>query len=223
MFAEALRNDLSQRAAVYAQKNNLRTKTSRSGVVIFKAEDGAGTHGNFFTPSYREILKRQDWKIRLGKTHPAAGKAFSREDGIRELDSCMSSDALLMNIFCHPRANQWKSLKALLGVTAIEPHFGFKAGVKKNSRGDDTEVDMTLEDLLIESKLTEADFQRKAADVVESYDLFGKVFHHKMLPRSGKDYVNYQLIRNILAAQQHNRRFCLLCDGRRPDLEPIRK
>jgi hypothetical protein len=217
MFAETLRKELSQRASTYAKKNNLSFKLSKSGVVIFRA-DSAGSHGNFFTPTYKNILKREDWQSRLGKTHAAAVKAFSKEDGIRELDSCMSSDALLMNIFCHPRASQWKSLKTLFGVAAIEPEFGHKARVMKNGRGDRSEIDMKLEGLLVESKLTEADFQQKSAGVMESYDGFEQVFHKEMLPKSGKGYFNYQLIRNILAALEHNCRFCLICDGRRPDL-----
>ena len=218
MFADALRKELGQRAAAYAKKNNLSVRTSKSGVVIFGADDRTSTHGNFLKPSYENILKHIEWKNRLEKAHASAAKAFSKEDGIRELDSCMSSDALLMNIFCHPRAGEWKSLKSLLGVTTIEPYFGFKAGVKRKGRGDETEIDMKLERLVIESKLTEADFQQKSVDVVESYDRFEKVFHKEMLPKSRKGYFNYQLIRNILAAEQHICRFCLICDGRRPDL-----
>ena len=218
MFTEALRKELGRRASAYAKKNSLSIRTSKSGVVIFQANDRTSTHGNFFTPSYKGILKRSEWKSRLGKAHAAAAKSFPKGDDIRELDSCMSSDALLMNVFCHPRAGEWKSLKSLLGVTATEPYFGFKAGVKRNGRGDDTEIDMKLEGLVIESKLTEADFQQKTTDIVESYDRFEKVFHKEMLPKSGKGYFNYQLIRNILAAEQHICRFCLICDGRRPDL-----
>ena len=218
MFAEALRKDLSQRAATYARKHNLGVKTSKSGVVIFQTDDNERTHGNFFTPSYKSIINHTGWRGRLSKTHASAVTAFSKADGIRELDSCMSSDALLMNVFCHPRLNQWKGLKRLFGVTAFDPQFGFKAGVKKNTRGDDTEIDMVLDGIFIESKLTEVDFQQKSASTVGSYDRFEDVFHKEILPQSSKGYMNYQLIRNVLATEQYGYRFYLVCDGRRPDL-----
>jgi hypothetical protein len=39
-----------------------------------------------------------------------------------------------------------------------------------------------------------------------------------MLIQNETSYLNYQLIRNILAAYQHKSRFILLSDMRRPDL-----
>ena len=48
--------------------------------------------------------------------------------------------------------------------------FGFRARVPlANGHSDRTEVDMKLGSLLVESKLTESDFQSQAADLVESY------------------------------------------------------
>lgn len=77
---------------------------------------------------------------------------------------------------------------------------------------------MKLDGILMEAKLIEKDFTRRGKGTVESYDDFKKVFNEELLPRSGEDYLNYQLVRNILAAHQHNSPFLLLCDARRPDL-----
>jgi len=64
------------------------------------------------------------------------------------------------------------------------PVFGWKARVPlKNGHFDRTEVDMRLGSLLVEAKLTEGDFQSKAAAVVESYRDFDEVFDRERLPR----------------------------------------
>lgn len=72
---------------------------------------------------------------------------LNRKQQVKELDSCNSSDALLMNIFCHPRIDDWKSPKKLLGIFNIgEAKFGFLAKVKKSNGQDDaTEIDMKLD------------------------------------------------------------------------------
>jgi hypothetical protein len=77
---------------------------------------------------------------------------------------------------------------------------------------------MKLGSLLVESKLTESDFQTKAAEAVEGYRDFREVFDRRMLPRSGNKYSSYQLIRNVLAAHALGLSFCVLLDARRPDL-----
>ncbi len=216
MFAENLRTQLSELAGTYANKQHLLSDQSRGGVIIFKKDQGRNIHGNFLDSSYRNILEEKSWRVRLQKPHPY----FPREQEVKELDSCNSSDALLMNIFCHPGIDKWKSLKKLLGLSEIgEPEFGFLAKVKKdNGQVDATEIDMRLGGILIEAKLTEKDFTRKEKTIVESYHNFKKVFNKELLSQSGEDYLNYQLIRNILAAYQHNLSFLLLCDARRPDL-----
>jgi hypothetical protein len=132
----------------------------------------------------------------------------------------MSSDALLMNVFCHPKANN-PSLCALLGVSyRCSPEFGFKAQVPlRNGRTDRTEVDMKIGDLLVESKLTETDFQVQKETIVNAYRDIDSVFECRMLPRtSAGEYVSYQLIRNVLAAYHLQLSFCVLLDQRRPDL-----
>ena len=186
-------------------------------MIIFKKDHNKNIHGNFLESSYGNILRKEGWRARLEKPHPSFP---GTKQQVKELDSCNSSDALLINIFCHPRIEEWKSLKKLLGLSEIgEPEFGFLAKVKKNSGQDDsTEIDMKLDGILVEAKLTEKDFTKKERRIVESYDNFKKVFSEELLPQSSEDYLNYQLIRNILAAHQHTLSFLLLCDARRPDL-----
>ncbi len=217
MFAENLRRQLSELAGRYAKTHHLPFQTSRGGVIIFKKDQNKDIHGNFLDSSYRNILGKEDWGVRLDKPHPFFP---NRKQEVKELDSCNSSDTLLMNIFCHPRINKWKSFKQLLGLSEIgEPEFGFLARVKKNSRQDDaTEIDMKLNGILMEAKLSEKDFTMRKKSVVESYDNFKEVFNKELLPQSSEDYLNYQLIRNILAAYEHNLSFLLACDARRPDL-----
>lgn len=196
-------------------------------------EDGS-RHGNFLVASYRAILNHAEWRCRLGKVHTQAKRSLPRSDRPwRELDSSNSSDALLMNVFCYPGTLQDIRVLHLLGVAGkAVPHFGFKARVPllgsnapKTGQGgaatekfDRTEVDMKLGDLLVESKLTESDFQCKAKAVVESYRDFSEVFERRALPRAGDRYVSYQLIRNVLAAHTHGCSFCVIADARRPDL-----
>lgn len=217
MFAENLRKQLSELAGSYAKKHRLLFDKSPGGVIIFKKDHNKNIHGNFLDSSYDNILGKENWRVRLDKPHPSPP---GRKQEVKELDSCNSSDALLMNIFCHPRIDKWKSLKKLLGLSEIgEPEFGFLAKVKKNSGQDDaTEIDMKLDGILMEAKLTEKDFTKKEKRIVESYDNFKEVFNEELLPQSSEDYLNYQVIRNILAAYERNLSFLLLCDARRPDL-----
>jgi hypothetical protein len=109
---------------------------------------------------------------------------------------------------------------SLLGVEfGVVPVFGFRAHVPlRNGRGDRTEVDMRLGDVLFEAKLTESDFQTAPVSLVEAYRDFEAVFDYGLLPKVGRTYVSYQLIRNVLAAHAHGCSFCVLLDARRRDL-----
>jgi hypothetical protein len=97
----------------------------------------------------------------------------------------MSSDALLMNIFCTPAVAEAPAVRQTLGVDGEDsPVFGWKARVPLISgRFDRTEVDMRLGSLLVEAKLTEGDFQTKVGTVVEAYRDFDAVFERELLPR----------------------------------------
>jgi hypothetical protein len=64
------------------------------------------------------------------------------------------------------------------------PTFGWKARVPlRSGRFDRTEVDMRWGTLLVEAKLTEGDFQTRAAAVMEAYRDFDAVFDRELLPR----------------------------------------
>ncbi len=135
-----------------------------------------------------------------------------------ELDACTSSDALLMNIFCHPRVTRMGHLL----VSASEnspPRFGFRARVPlSNGFSDRTEVDMRLNDVLVEAKLTESDFQKAAKHVLAGYRDFAEVFEAESLPQTESHYLSYQLLRNVMAAYALSCSFCVITDARRPDL-----
>ncbi|HTC48471.1 MAG TPA: hypothetical protein VK722_14195 [Candidatus Aquilonibacter sp.] len=81
-----------------------------------------------------------------------------------------------------------------------------------------TEVDMKLGYVLFEAKLTERDFQIQDARIVQQYRDLKEVFECRKLPKQGGRYVEYQLLRNVLAAYALNLHFCVLLDARRPDL-----
>ena len=137
-----------------------------------------------------------------------------------ELDSCVSSDALLMNIFCYPRISRSCHFFNLLGVDpGTAPRFGYPARVPLiNGKFDRTEADMRLGHLLLEAKLTEGDFQRAPKRVLETYRDFHEVFDRERLPQTERHYISYQLLRNVLAAHALQCSFCVLLDARRPDL-----
>ena len=150
-------------------------------------------HGNFFDAAYAAIAARPEWMRRFGKIH-AQGRALPKAESgpnaeparrWRELDSSMSSDALLMNVFCAPGVAESAAVRRALGVDGdAEPVFGWKARVPLASgRFDRTEVDMRWGGLLVEAKLTEGDFQTRAAGVVEGYRDFDAVFERELLPR----------------------------------------
>jgi hypothetical protein len=81
-----------------------------------------------------------------------------------------------------------------------------------------TEVDMKLGHVLFEAKLTEGNFQAQSAALVRQYRDLKQVFECRRLPRQGKYFSSYQLLRNVLAAHALNLHFCVLLDARRPDL-----
>jgi len=217
--ASQLRQELNTRNLGYARSRKVPHVCSYGENAVVVYEPANQSHGNFLDVSYRAILRNPAWTRRLAKIHTSADHHLPKGDHRwRELDSCMSSDALLMNIFCHPRS--LKTACSILGVQSGEsPLFGFRARVPlSNGHSDRTEVDMKIGSLLVESKLTESDFQTKPAEVVEGYRDFREVFERRMLPKSGNKYASYQLIRNVLAAHALGLSFCVLLDARRPDL-----
>jgi hypothetical protein len=222
-YSSRLRSELCARNAAFAKEGGLAHVESYGDtpVIVYAPAADGQRHGNFIASSYREILKRAEWSKRLTKVHtsarralPAAGRRW------RELDSSTSSDALLMNIFCCPGVCSRPGVASILGTETTDvPQFGYKARVPLlQGRSDRTEIDMKLGGLLVEAKLTENDFQKKNRSRVESYRDLEAVFNVRELPRSGEQYISYQLIRNVLAAQASGMSFCVIADARRPDL-----
>jgi len=195
---------------------------SPGGVTLYEPEAEHHAHGNFLPGAYRAIMADPRWRLRLRKQHSHRRDLPARSSGQwKELDSCMSSDALLMNVFCYPAVFRDGRVCGTLGVApGSVPHFGFKARVPLASgHSDRTEVDLSLGELLVESKLTESDFQNKPKAMVERYRDFAAVFHSRALPQTRDCYHSYQLIRNVLAAHALGLSFCVLLDQRRPDLK----
>ncbi len=222
-YAGELRRELSARNQSYAAKHGLPSRQSYGDppVVCYLPREDGTAHGNFLPQTYARILRHANWSIRLHKVHAQAGAALPREDRRwRELDSANSSDALLMNIFCFPGILENRRLCGQLGVaTPCMPEFGVKPRVPlANGHADRTEVDMRLGELLVEAKLTETDFQSAPPQLVEGYRDFPQVFHRHDLPRQGKLYLSYQLLRNVLAAYANQCSLCVMVDARRPDL-----
>ena len=225
--AAMLRRELSARGSALAKADGLLHDLSPGGspVVMF-GRDEAGRHGNFHTASDARICATPEWARRLTKVHTASRRVRARADWQwMELDSVNSSDALLMNIFCHPEVVTDGGVRAevarLLGVEATsQPCFGLKPGVPlRNGRADTTEIDMKLGDLFVEAKLTETGFQQARPKLLERYRDFDTVFDVTRLPWSSTGMVQgYQLIRNVLAAFAGETAFCVLCDARRRDL-----
>jgi hypothetical protein len=101
---------------------------------------------------------------RLAKVHSTACRALPKSDRIwKKLDSSMSSDALLMNIFCYSGITKRKELSSFLGTGFGDlPEFGFKPCIPLTSGFvERTEIDMKLGSVLFEAKLTAVDFQTR--------------------------------------------------------------
>lgn len=223
-YAVALRRELAERNRHYAETLRLPHSLTygEDPVVVYEPFAEVTRHGNFLDASYSEIVRTPGWAQRLRKVHTSGRRSLPRNDrGFWcELDSSNSSDALLMNIFCHPevRARSW-ALSLLDVEPGNTPEFGVKARVPLASgRFDRTEIDMRFGPLLAEAKLTEADFQSKQKSVVHAYRDFEEVFHARNLPQTKTRYLGYQLIRNVLAAHASESSFCVFIDARRPDL-----
>jgi len=219
-----LRRSLADQARKYAVAKSIPHCFSYGDapVVCFFPYDGDSRHGNFLDRSYKAIAARPEWRKRLSKVHTSGRHSLPVTDRGRwmELDSCVSSDALLMNIFCHPGALRDRRMLALLDAgSAAIPIFGYRARVPLvNGRFDRTEVDMRLGDLLIEAKLAESDFQSAEKQTLLAYRDFVEVFNCQELPQTGKHYLSDQLLRNVLAAYALQCSFCVLVDSRRTDL-----
>jgi len=207
LTAGQLRREINLRAEDYARAHHLLHDLSPgpSPSVIF-GRDALGLHGNFHHASYNRILAHPDWARRLAKPHTASRRSVARKDWRwMELDSATSSDALLMNIFCHPDVFEEQlnaPIAALLGVDrTAQPRFGANPGVplatplkprRKKAAPldafDRTEIDLVLSGptttLFLEAKLTESDFQTATPTLLARYRDLDLVFDTDRLPRT---------------------------------------
>jgi hypothetical protein len=200
--ATQLRRDLNLRAEQLARTHGLLhdLSTGAAPSVLFGVDEQAH-HGNFHPAAYTRICATPEWLRRLAKPHTASRRSSPRHDWRwMELDSATSSDALLMNIFCHPAvydgAHLAAPVAALLNVDpAAQPCFGAHPGVplrtvlKPRSKRsavrealDRTEIDLTLGSLFLEAKLTESDFQAAAPALLARYRDLETVFDVARLP-----------------------------------------
>jgi hypothetical protein len=184
----ALRRELSYRALALAASEKLLYEVTDGEIpsVIF-GRDETGRHGNFHAASYERICSEPRWDRRLIKVHTASRKSRCRANWRwMELDCANSSDALLMNIFCHPRTLRDGEVARLLGVEAdAQPEFGFKPRTPLHAgKRDSTEIDMKIGNLLVEAKLTESDFQWVKPRMIDRYRDLEEVFCRDELPVS---------------------------------------
>jgi len=186
-YAAALRAELAERNRLHARAFPHVESYGSDTVIVYAPEDQR--HGNFYPPAYDAILANPAWFRRFEKIH-SHGRSLPKPEidparKWRELDSSMSSDALLMNVFCTPGVADSRALRSMLGIAGnTGPEFGWKARVPlRNGRVDRTEVDMRWGDLLVEAKLTESDFQCREGKIVEAYRDFDEVFDRDLLPK----------------------------------------
>lgn len=217
-----LRNALRESHIAWAAGQGIPNYLSlgSSPTVLFEMAADGWSHGNFHPESWRAIAATPEWSARVGKPHSQPGALpVEKRQGVRELDSSNSSDALLMNCFCFPDGAA-RILKGLdLTDEGALPEFGVKAKLPLvDGREDATEVDMRIGSVLFEAKLTERDFTTCSRPHVERYTDLETHFDLDRLPTRAGEIMGYQLIRNVLAAAHHNASFVVLLDQRRPDL-----
>jgi hypothetical protein len=221
-WAGLLRAQLQARALIWSQHPGVESYRSLGDppTVLFRQSKELDYHGNFFQDAWAEIKAHPEWYRRLEKRHTqSAALPPEHRASAKELDSSNSSDALLMNCFCYPGAS--KRLAGVLGHLPLDavPQFGFRAGILlSGGSADTTEVDMLLGDTLVEAKLTERDFTSRPTAQVCRYSALREIFDVNLLPAEEGHFRGYQLIRNVLAAAQHQMRLVVLLDVHRPDL-----
>jgi len=205
-YSTELRRRLTQNAKIFAKNNGFSGKEEKSAF-IFK-----DITMNFNESSYANIIKNPKWKARLEKTHS------HYQDKTREMQSSNSSDALLMNIFCHPKFINWKGPANLLRIDVAEEFvFGWNPTFD-NEKAHKTEIDLKIGNRIFESKLTEESFSEKERSHVVKYPHFNDIFSEELLLAADGQINHYQLIRNIITAYKYDFSFTILLDESRIDL-----
>lgn len=220
--AGTLRRELARASETYARERSAPYFYSlgRSPTILFESYESGALHGNFLDVSYQAILRNPSWRRRLEKPHPRKDALpEEKRASARELDSSASSDALLMNIFCHPGLSGGLRARWFGPIQDELPEFGCAGAVPLvDGTPDTTEIDMRLGHTIVEAKLTEVDFTSRPRRHVERYAHLADVFEVDRLPQNERQLQGYQLIRNVLAARAHGWAFLVACDARRPDL-----
>jgi hypothetical protein len=194
-----LRRELNTRARDFARSHNLLHDLSPDDdPILLFGHNPQSHHGNFHPASWAAICANPSWARRLTKPHTAYRRSRTLANWPwKELDSASSSDALLMTIFCYPQVFNGTTLApavaALLGVDpASAPCFGINPRVPlhPNPKGraltDRTEIDLQLNDLFVEAKLTETNFQNARPALIHRYRDLETVFDTAKLPRAAR-------------------------------------
>lgn len=94
--------------------------------ILFSRAADDSAHGNFHTASWKAIMRNPSWHARTRKPHTRRNALPDpwRDTGL-EMDSCNSSDALLMNCFAYPGALPSIAKHLVLSLPTEEPEFGF--------------------------------------------------------------------------------------------------
>jgi hypothetical protein len=217
--ASLLRRDLNARAQHLATTNHLlhEQTTGTEPSIIFghneKAEQGEqATHGNFHPASYAAICANPDWSRRLTKPHTAHRRVRARADWHwMELDCANSSDALLMNIFCHPAVftdgHLDIAIANLLSVpTDTKPNFGLHPGVplrqtrrsrtKRSNPAQETNLQLFQDPSTTQTDPTESlkDRTESLKDRTEIDLQLGNLFIEAKLTESNFQTANLRLI-----------------------------
>jgi hypothetical protein len=189
-YVSALRRDLIVRNSSYAFLNLLPHVTSfgELPVVVYQQSECGRHHGNFIAASYRAILRRPEWRKRLQKVHSQGRRSLPARDGSwRELDSSLSSDALLMNIFCYPGVTRRREVCRILGLEpGSVPDFGFMPRVPLLSEATErTEVDMKLGNKILRQNSRREIFRSSVRNWSRDIGILGKYLSVDTFPGSG--------------------------------------
>ncbi|HLY43410.1 MAG TPA: hypothetical protein VKR52_19515 [Terracidiphilus sp.] len=114
-YASQLRLELGLRNRRYARGRAHVESYGNPPVIVYAPEEGR--HGNFFDSAYCAICAHPAWLQRFEKIHAQGRRSLPKPESARrwrELDSSMSSDALLMNVFCTPEVAESDAVRRMM-------------------------------------------------------------------------------------------------------------
>jgi len=203
---------------------------SKTGVILFPQSGDnkdAMYYGNFQQNSLEVILADASYKGRLKKVHSRrSGFPSPHNKTACELDSCNSSDALLMNIFCYPKIRDRINIGIdvqNLTIQGEDIHFGIPIRLfKRNNQSEisPTEIDMVIGDTIVEAKLSETDFQPLNKTLFDSYESFFNLVEERMIIDQSNQFLPiYQLLRNATIRRMLNCKMVVIIDDRKANLK----